>query len=210
MSGLPASAVRAGVMSGILLWAMKNGRLANSENTIIFAGAVMLFLNPLLLRYDVGFQLSFLATLGIVLSSPFWEKSFVKKHQAFGISEVIVLSLSAQIFVLPVIAYNFHIASLVSLLANVFILPIIPLSMLLVFLVCIFGFVFVPLSLVFAWLAFLLLFYEIKLIHVLSQFPWASVEIENPSVSSIVIYYIILMYVVILIKKSQISISNVQ
>ncbi|MDD5397087.1 MAG: ComEC/Rec2 family competence protein [Candidatus Moranbacteria bacterium] len=210
MSGLPASAVRAGVMSGILLWAMKNGRLANSENTIIFAGAVMLFLNPLLLRYDVGFQLSFLATLGIVLSSPFWEKSFVKKHQAFGISEVIVLSLSAQIFVLPIIAYNFHIASLVSLLANVFILPIIPLSMLLVFLVCIFGFVFVPLSLVFSWLAFLLLFYEIKLIHVLSQFPWASVEIENPSVSSIVIYYIILTYVVILIKKSQISISNVK
>ncbi len=194
MSGLPASAVRAGVMSGILLWAMKNGRLASSENAIIFAGAIMLALNPLLLRWDVGFQLSFLATLGIVLTSSFWEKSFVKKHKALGISEAITLSLSAQIFVLPIIAYNFHIASLISLLANVLILPVIPLSMLLVFLVTILGFIWTPLSLVFAWLAFALLAYVIKLIHVLAEFPWASVSIDNVKPWQIVIYYLLLIY----------------
>jgi competence protein ComEC len=203
MIGLPASAVRAGVMGGVLLWAMKNGRLANAENAIIFAGAIMLAINPLLLRWDVGFQLSFLATLGIVASSSFWEKSFIKRHQALGISEIIALSLSAQIFVLPIIAYNFHTASSVSLLANVLILPIIPISMLLIFLVCVFGFIFAPLSLVFAWLAFLLLFYEIKLIHILAGFPWASVTIDNIPEYFIVIYYIILMYVIILVKKSQ-------
>jgi len=201
MAGLPASAVRAGVMSGILLWAMKNGRLASSENAIIFAAAIMLALNPLLLRWDVGFQLSFLATLGIVVTSSFWEKSFIKKNRALGISEVITLSLSAQIFVLPIIAWNFHIASLISLLANIFILPIIPLSMLLVFLVCIFGFIFSPLSFIFAWLAFGLLFYEIKLIHVLAQFPWASVSIERVDVWWIVLYYCMLAVVIYLLKK---------
>lgn len=203
MSGMPASAVRAGVMSGVLLWAMKNGRLSSSENAIIFAGAIMLVLNPLLLRWDVGFQLSFLATLGIVLTSSFWEKSFIKKHKALGISETIALSLSAQIFVLPIIAYNFHIASLVSLLANVFILPVIPLSMLLVFLVTLFGFVWGPLSLIFAWLAFVLLAYEIKLIHLLAQFPWASVSIEKISVWWILFYYIILTGIIFLIKKRE-------
>jgi len=203
MSGMPASAVRAGVMSGVLLWAMKNGRLSSSENAIIFAGAIMLALNPLLLRWDVGFQLSFLATLGIVLTSSFWEKSFIKKHKALGISETIALSLSAQVFVLPIIAYNFHIASLVSLLANVFILPVIPLSMLLVFLVTLFGFVWGPLSLIFAWLAFVLLAYEIKLIHLLAQFPWASVSIEKISVWWIVFYYIILTGIILLIKKRE-------
>jgi competence protein ComEC len=199
--GLPASAVRAGVMSGILLWAMKNGRLASSENAIIFAGAIMLFLNPLLLRWDVGFQLSFLATLGIVTTSSFWEKSFIKKNKALGISEMITLSLSAQIFVLPIIAYNFHIASLVSLLANVFILPIVPLSMLMVLLVCIFGFLFAPLSLIFAWLAFGLLFYEISLIHILAEFHWASVQIEKVSVWWIVGYYCILIVGIYFLKK---------
>ena len=205
MSGLPASAVRAGVMGGTLLWAMKNGRLASSENAIIFAAAVMLWMNPLLLRYDVGFQLSFLATLGIVVSSPFWEKSFIKKHRALGISEAIALSLSAQIFVLPIIAYNFHITSLISLLANVFILPIIPLSMLLVFLVSLSGFIFAPLSLVLAWLAFLALTYEIKLIHILAAFPWASVSIEKVSAWWIVVYYIIIISVVIFFRKTRCS-----
>lgn len=192
MSGLPASAVRAGVMGGTLLWAMKNGRLANSKNVIIFAGAVMLWLNPLLLRWDVGFQLSFLATLGIVASSSFWEKSFIKKHQALGISEIIAMSLSAQIFVLPIIAYNFHMTSLISLLANILILPIIPLSMLLVFLVSISGFIFAPLSLVLAWLAFVPLVYEIKIIHTLAEFPWASISIEKVSAGWIVVYYLAL------------------
>ncbi len=203
MIGLPASALRAGVMSGILLWAMKNGRLANSENAIVFAGAVMLLLNPLLLRWDVGFQLSFLATLGIVLSSPIWEKSFIKKHKALGISEIIALSLSAQIFVLPIITYNFQIVSLISLLANVFILPIIPLSMLLVFLVTVSSFIYGPLALVFAWLAFVLLFYEIKLIHLLAGFPWASIQLEKFSEWWVVGYYCMLMLGVYFLKKRE-------
>lgn len=192
MIGLPSSAVRAGVMGTLLLWAMKNGRLANSENAIIFAAAAMLFFNPLLLRWDIGFQLSFLATLGIVFSSPIWEKSFVKKNKALGISEIIALSLSAQIFVLPIIAYNFHIVSLISLLANVLILPVVPLSMLLVFLAALSGFVFAPLSMVLAWLAFVPLTYEIKIIHILSQFPWASIEMKKFGVWWIIIYYSIL------------------
>jgi competence protein ComEC len=182
---------------------MKNGRLASSENAIIFAAAIMLMLNPLLLRWDVGFQLSFLATLGIVASSSFWEKSFVKKNKALGISETIALSLSAQIFVLPIIAYNFNTVSLVSLLANVFILPIIPLSMLLVFLVCVFGFIFGPLSLVFGWLAFLLLYYEIGLIHILAQFPWASMQVEKVLPWWIFLYYAALAMFIIWIKKKQ-------
>jgi competence protein ComEC len=203
MTGLPASAVRAGVMSGILLWAMKNGRLANSENAIIFAGAIMLIINPLLLRWDVGFQLSFLATLGIVVSASFWEKSFAKKHKAFGITEVITLSLSAQIFVLPIIAYNFQTVSLISLLANVLILPIIPLSMLLVFLVCVFGFIFYPLSVLFAWFSFLLLYYEIKMVHLLAEFPWASVSVEKVNPWWVFLYYCILILGVYVLKKRE-------
>lgn len=203
MIGLPASAVRAGVMGGILLWAMKNGRLSSSENAIISAGAFMLMINPLLLRWDIGFQLSFLATLGIVLGSPLWEKSFIKNHKALGISEIIAMSIGAQIFVLPIIAHNFHIASLISLLANILILPIIPLSMLLVFLVSVSGFIFPPLSLIFAWLAFIPLAYEIKMIQILAQFPWASVSVEDFNGWHVAVYYMILSMAIFYIKKMQ-------
>lgn len=179
MIGLPSSAVRAGVMGTLLIWAAKNGRLANSWNAIIFAGAVMLLINPLLLRWDIGFQLSFLATVGIIAFSPLWEKYLVKRHKALGFTEIFFLTLSAQIFVLPVILYNFHTLSLVSLAANLLILLIIPISMLLVFLSGLAGLFFHWLALPFAWLAFLPLKYETWMIDSLADLGRSSVEIKN-------------------------------
>lgn len=203
MIGLPASAVRAGVMSGILLWAMKHGRLADCENAIVFAASIMLLFNPLLLRWDIGFQLSFLATLGIVLTSSWWENVFIKKHKAFGISEIIALSISAQIFVLPIIAYNFQTVSLVSLLANVLILPIVPLSMLLAFLVLMMDLFSSALALIFAWLAFLPLHYEIKVIKTLADLSWASIKIEKVSPWHMILYYSILCVGLFFINRMQ-------
>lgn len=201
MCGFPSSAVRAGVMGSLLLWAMKNGRLANSWNAVIFAATVMLLINPLLLRWDIGFQLSFLATLGIIAGAPFWEKLFIKKHKALGFSEIFFLSLSAQIFVLPVIVYNFQKLSLVSLAANLLVLLIIPLSMLLVFLTAVAGFIFHPLSLVFAWLAYLPLKYEVWVINTLGGLEWASKEITNFRWEWMVLWYLVLVLVIYLLKK---------
>lgn len=70
MTGVSSSAVRAGVMGILLIWAMKNGRLANSQNAVLFSAVVMLLANPLLLRWDIGFQLSFLAIMGIICLQP--------------------------------------------------------------------------------------------------------------------------------------------
>ena len=179
--GFPASAVRAGVMGTLLLWAMKNGRLANAWNAIFLSAAIMLVINPLLLIWDIGFQLSFLATIGIVAFSPLWEKYFLKQHKAFGFSEIVLLSLSAQVFVLPIMIYHFQKLSLISLAANVLVLPIVPLSMLLVFITAIAGFIFAPLSLVFSWLANAVLFYEIWVVKTLADISWAQGTIERIS-----------------------------
>lgn len=202
MVGLPSSAVRAGVMGTLLIWAAKNGRLANSWNAIIFAGAVMLLINPLLLRWDIGFELSFLATLGIISFAPFWEKYLIKNHKALGFTEIFFLSLSAQIFVLPIIFYNFHTMSLVSLAANLLILLIIPLSMLLVFLTAAAGFIFHPLALAFAWLAYLPLKYEVWIINALGGLPWVSREIINFRWEWMALWYLILIAVVAFAKRN--------
>jgi len=192
MIGLPASAVRAGVMGTLLIWAMKNGRLANSQNAIIFAGAIMLIINPLILRWDIGFQLSFMATLGIIMLAPFWEKYFIKKHKALGLAEILFLTVSAQIFVLPIILHNFHNLSFVSIPANLLILTIVPITMLLVFLTAVSGFIFHPLSLMFAWLAYLPLKYEIGIVNALAGFNWANKEVENFDWQWTVVWYLVL------------------
>ncbi len=201
MIGFPSSAVRAGVMGSLLLWAIKNGRLANSRNAVIFAGAVMLLINPLLLRWDIGFQLSFLATVGIIALAPIWEKNLIKKHKAAGFTEIFFLSLSAQIFVLPVILYNFQTLSLISLIANLLILLIIPISMLLVFLTASIGLISNLFSLPFAWLAYLPLKYEVWVVKTLGELPWASKTVENFGWQWFFLWYLALCLIIYMLKK---------
>ena len=192
MTGFPASAVRAGVMGGLILWAMKNGRLASAQNSIIFSAGVMLLWNPLLLRWDVGFQLSFLATLGIVYFYPSIEKYAIKKQGISFFNEILFLTLSAQIFVLPIILTNFQKLSIISPLANLAVLPIIPLIMLLGFLMVLVSFVFQPLAIILAWLTFAPLKYETTVIEWMANLKFSSVEVLNFSWMWVVGWYIIL------------------
>lgn len=202
--GMPSSAVRAGVMGILLIWAVKNGRLGNAQNAVLFAAVVMLFINPLLLRWDIGFQLSFLATLGIVYVYPICNDFIIKKTPQWGVStiiEILFLTLAAQVFVLPVLFVNFGKLSLISPLANVLILPIIPLTMLLGFAAVFFSFIFAPLSQVMAWLAFLPLKYETIVIKFLANIKYAAVDISNFSWLAVVLWYIILGGGIMIIKR---------
>lgn len=197
LTGLSASAVRAGVMGILLIWAIKNGRLANAQNAILFAAVVMLLINPLLLRWDVGFQLSFLATLGIVYVYPLFNEFVVKKigRNLSVPAETLFLTLSAQAFVLPILMINFGQLSLISPLANLLVLPIIPATMLLGFLAIVFGFVLPPLGQVLAWLAYLPLKYETLVIQYLAGLRYSAVTV-NFSGWMVVLWYIILSVVV--------------
>jgi competence protein ComEC len=195
MVGFPASAVRAGVMGTLLLWAMKNGRLANSGNAIIFSAVVMLLINPLLLRYDIGFQLSFLATLGIIYFYPFFERGLVKKQKALGLAEILFLTLSAQIFVLPIILFNFGKLSVISPLANLLVLPIIPLTMLLGFLTLVFSFILPPLAVIFSWLTYIPLHYETIIIEYLASLKFAALDFVFPWWEIIIWYMLLTLFI---------------
>ncbi|PJA87130.1 MAG: hypothetical protein CO141_01085 [Candidatus Moranbacteria bacterium CG_4_9_14_3_um_filter_42_9] len=203
MIGFPSSAVRAGVMGGLLIWAMKSGRLANSQNAIVASAAVMLLINPLLLRWDIGFQLSFLATLGIVYLYPFLERHLIKKNKVFGILELLGLTISAQIFVLPIILINFGKLSLISPLANILVLPIIPLTMLLGFFAVILKLLIPPLAPVFSWLVFLLLKYEVEAINFLAGLNWSSVEIKSFAWYWAIVWYILLIRIMFMLRKRE-------
>ena len=189
MIGFPSSAVRAGVMGLLILWAIKNGRLANADNALILAGGIMLLVNPLLLRWDIGFQLSFLATLGLIKMGPFWERFLIGKPKLLGLVEIVLMTVSAQIFVLPILIYNFKLFSVVSLLANLAVLPIIPFAMLLSFLTALGGLIFPLLGQIFGYSAYFLLKYVIEAVEWMSGFDWAFLEINNFSVAGVIFWY---------------------
>jgi competence protein ComEC len=206
MTGAPSSAVRAGIMGALVIWAMKEGRLANSQNAILFAAAAMLAINPLLLRYDAGFQLSFLATLGIVYVYPLFEKNFFAGEQNI-LKETILMTLAAQIFVLPVILANFENLSVISPLANLLILPAIPLIMGMGFAAGMAGFIFVPLGKLIGFAPYALLKFELAIVKWLASLPWSSLEIKNFSWKHILVYYFILLVMLYYFKRKDMQLS---
>ncbi|MBI2465940.1 MAG: ComEC/Rec2 family competence protein, partial [Candidatus Sungbacteria bacterium] len=104
--GSPPSAARAGIMGIILLWAQNRGRLVAAWRPVLLAAFFMVALNPTLLNLDVGFQLSFLAVLGIIYFKNFWGRILFWIPVKM-IRELVTLSMAAQTTTWPIILYNF-------------------------------------------------------------------------------------------------------
>ena len=175
VAGAEASVVRAAIMGGLLILAKRESRNYRITNAIIFAGAAMLFFNPYLLRYDAGFQLSFLATFGLVYLVPYFEKWFSRLPNFLSFRDNLAATLSAQIMTLPVVFFSFDRVSLIAPLANVLILPFIPLTMLFGFLAGAIGFVSLNFSYIFVLPTWFLLSSQIWAIKLLSLLPFASI-----------------------------------
>ena len=182
MVGAPSSAVRAGIMGGLLIIGRSLGRLSESSRAIVFAGAGILAFNPLLLKSDVGFQLSFLATLGIIYLMSNFQTLFKKVPDNFlgflRLRSIIAMTLAAQIFTLPILIYNFGYFSLVSPLSNILIVPIFPLLLVGGFLFVLGGALWPLLGRVFSWPCWLFLTFILKIIDFLSKTSWAAIYLK--------------------------------
>jgi competence protein ComEC len=195
MVGAPASAVRAGIMGMIFLYAKKVGRLSGAMRIMIFAGAIMLVFNPFLLRYDVGFQLSFIAVIGLIYIKPIfdgWWGKLLKKEYIGSILEIIDTTIAAQISVLGILIYNFGKISFISPIANILIVPFITL-------LTIIGMVFIGglmvsgfLGKILLWPAYLGSAYVLRVIDWFAKIPWASKEILGVHWLWVFGYYVLL------------------
>ena len=172
MIGAPASATRAGVMAVILLLAQYLGRLSQATRAVIFAASLMLFLNPLLLKSDVGFQLSFLAVLGIIYFQPVLGKWLrkVPDYKIFPVRATLSTTLSAQVFTMPVLLYNFGYVPLLSPLTNILIVPFLAPLTILVFVFGISSMILWPLGYILSWPTWLALTYVVSIINFFSRF----------------------------------------
>jgi competence protein ComEC len=195
MTGAGPSIIRAGIMATILMWAEREGRRSDATIALLLAAVIMIFINPLILRFDIGFQLSFLATAGLIYFSPLLEnwlaKSRLKKAPKI-LTEAGVATISAQVFVLPILLINFGRLSLIAPVANILVLPVIPLTMLLGFIAVIAAFIFLPLGQLVGGAAWLFLSYIILVIQKCADIPGASFNVGKLSWIWLAVYYFIL------------------
>lgn len=132
VSGSPPSAMRAIGMASVLILAWLFGRRYASLHALLFAAAVMLAIDPLIIRHDLGFLLSFAATAGIILTSPIVGRMLRNVRSLPRIFlEALLLTVSAELFILPIVFANFGHFSFAAFPANAMLLPLVPIAMLL-------------------------------------------------------------------------------
>ncbi len=203
--GADSSVVRAAIMAGLLILATQiMGRPIFYPSIIFTAALFMTLINPHIL-WDVGFQLSFAATLGLALYVGPWNRKIKSRidpilgesaapHAMRLITEVILATMAAMIMTFPIILYHFGTLSIISPLANFFILPAQPgvmtwggLAMLLGNIHPIFG--QIP-----AWIAWLFLTYTIGLVRFFANLPITALPVSIPLAGVVLIYGFILAF----------------
>ena len=194
--GADPPVVRAALMGSLALLAPLIGRQVFAPAALVGAALVMTAINPLIL-FDVGFQLSFFATLGLVLYAEPITNAVVglatrltplatERRVTGYVSEFFSLTLAAQITTLPLIVYYFRRLSLIALLANVLVLPAQPGVMILGGLATLAGLVWQPLGALLAWLAWPFVTFTIAVVELLARLPGASVELGRLSFGALI------------------------
>lgn len=162
LTGAQIPVLRAAVMVALAGVAQLMGRQKDTIWVLIVAAGLMLLINPGWIN-DLSFQLSFLATVGVVVVAPIL-LTYLKNLPLIG--QDLAVTLSAQVLVLPIIAQNFHQISFTGILANLLVLWTIPFIMILGVLTLLFGFLT-------SWAVNILLTYFVYIVEFFASVPFA-------------------------------------
>lgn len=197
--GGDAAVTRAAIMGALGVFGGMFGRRQNGLNSLGLAVLAMVLINPNL-PWDVGFQLSAAATLGLVLyGQPLTERFIKLASQKFDeeiaqklagpISEFFLFTLAAQVTTLPIMMYHFGGVSWVTFIANPLILPVQPLVMILGGLSMLAGLMLPGLGQVIAILALPFVRYTIQVVSWMARLPGAGLNLPDFHMLWIVVYY---------------------
>jgi competence protein ComEC len=205
--GADPSALRAGVMGVLFVLASVLGRASTAYVSLCFAALIMTLNNPLAL-WDVGFLLSFLATLGLILFTPsiqarferFFSSRLPQEHAHWILSFLstgLIVTLAVQILTLPLIVFYFGRLSVVGLLANLLILPAQPPIMVGGMVTLIVGLIWGLLGQIAAVVPWFFLTYTTVVVETLAAAPFASVETGTLGRAAVVLYFVVLLIALI-------------
>lgn len=198
VGGDPA-VLRAAVMTTLGLVATLLGRQTYGLASLGFAALLLTAINPMLL-WDVGFQLSFMATLGLILYSEPIQRMVGAGLQRLlsaetaqkivgALSDALLVTIAAQLTTAPIMAYYFKSFSIVSLPVNLLIVPVQPLIMILGGLGTLLAMIVWPVGQLLAWGSWLLLSYTIGVVEFGASLPFASTSVETLSAGAVFALY---------------------
>lgn len=210
--GASPSVVRACIMGGLVVIALEFGRTSYAFNALAISVFIMTLLNPYVL-WDVGFQLSFLATLGLLIYAPRlqtyiegWLKKRVSDERARHIVEffkdALIVTAAAFFVTAPLIIVYFHRVSIIGFLTNFLILPVQPAIMILggaatllqmlgnaLSAIPFVGLVIGALAQMIAWATYIFLQYTILVVQATAAIPFGSFEVTNVGAPLVILFY---------------------
>ncbi|MBI5304436.1 MAG: ComEC/Rec2 family competence protein [Chloroflexi bacterium] len=200
--GASASVVRAAVMGSLSVLARALHRPNDALNALAASAIAMTAWDPFTL-YDMGFQLSFLATLGLILYVTPLTRAFENMFTRFtssarakqivgALSDSLIVTLAAQITTTPLIVFAFHRFSPVGLLANFLVLWVQPAVMLLGGTATLVALIVQPVGQVLAWLALPFLEWTIRVVQTIAALPVPAMEIGRLDVLALFLCYAII------------------
>jgi len=189
MVGGGSTVIRSSVMALLVLVARATGRNYDIAVALILAAFGMIFYNPLVLVFDVGFQLSFLSTIGLIYGTTILESYLTRVPERFGLRDIVGSTLATQLFVLPWLLYKVGQLSVVALPVNLLVLPMVPLTMLVVFLTGLIGFVGHWFSFIFAGFSLVTLSYILMIVKWWSFLPFAAFLVPTLPLVVVVVWY---------------------
>ncbi len=194
LTGARPSVVRATIMAIVVLLSLILEKESDLLNTLGLAGFILLWLNPQSL-FDIGFQLSFLSVLSILLVFPrlkgLWEKQDPKPRAGFTgyLIQSFFVSLSAYTGVAGLVMYYFQILTPVAILINIVIIPLFSLLVMLGFGMLLVHFCLPQIAFFFALCIKVLLNVIVGITFLCAKIPGAYYRVENFSLQAVSLYY---------------------
>ena len=195
-TGGAQTSIRAGIMATLALFASATGRMYDSGRALVLAAIIMILINPFVLAYDVSFELSFIATVAIIFLSPRL-LPFFNWIPWKWLREIVTITSSMYAFALPFVLFRIGNLSLVALPANILIVPLMPVTMIAGFITGFAGLISPVLAIIPGKLAFLLLYFQIGAVALISHLPFAAVAIQNFSLPIALVIYGIFFWIFI-------------
>jgi ComEC/Rec2-related protein len=197
------SVVRASVMISLYLLGRLAYRKVNYINILSMAAILILIFEPLML-WDVGFQLSFAATFGLVYFLPLIYRRLstsgsVRKKIPSFILMTFFSSAVAQLAVAPILAANFNTIPIIGLFANLLIVPLASIAVILSLFLVFLGW-FGPLGSLLGFISDQVLEFTINCVNFFADFPLAKIAISSPEWYMIALYYLALILAFRLLK----------
>lgn len=189
LTQMTSSVVRAGISCIIYMLASLLYRKADVINAMAISTLLILLNNPFKL-FDIGFQLSYAGTLGIILFCKLINIPIKNKLLKY-LKDSIIISISANIFIIPIMMYQFNTISLTFILSNLLAGPLLGISIILEIIVLLISFMSINIAAIPAKVLNILLILIINIANWFSNIEISKIYVITPKIISIVAYYLI-------------------